>query len=151
MTFGDLLASLGERLGDEIEDAGGAAAVEVDGVPVFLRDAGDLLLLHAEVGEIPLDGRESILAAAMEANWLYEGSGGGTLAVNPADGRLHLEKYTWLDRIDPDGALSMIGSFVATVGIWRRILSDYHRAPPVVEPGKFPDLPYPPPGEFLQL
>ena len=151
MNFGDLLASLGERLGVEIEDAGGAAAMEVDGVPVILRDAGDILLLHAEVGEIPSDGRESILAAAMEANWLYEGTGGGTLAVNPADGFLNLEKYTWFDRLDPDGALSMIGSFVATVGIWRRILSDYHPAPPVVEPGKIPDLPYPPPGEFLPL
>ena len=151
MTFGDLLASLGERLGASIEDAGGAAAVEVDGVPVFLRDAGDLLLLHAEVGEIPPDGRESILAAAMEANWLYEGSGGGTLAVNPADDRLHLEKYTWFDRLGPDGVLSMIEGFVATVETWRRILSDYHRAPPVVEPGKIPDLPYPPPGEFLRL
>ena len=51
MRFDDLLASLGERLGAEIEDAGGAAAMEVDGVPVVLRDAGDILLLHAEVGE----------------------------------------------------------------------------------------------------
>ena len=77
MRFDDLLASLGERLGVEIEDAGGAAAMEVDGVPVILRDAGDILLLHAEVGEIPSDGRESILAAAMEANWLYEKFGEG--------------------------------------------------------------------------
>ncbi len=151
MRFDDLLASLGERLGAEIEDAGGAAAVEVDGVPVILRDAGDILLLHAEVGEIPPDGRESILAAAMEANWLYEGTGGGTLAVNPADGRLHLEKYTWFDRLVPDDTLSMIERFVATVETWRKILSDYHGAPPVIEPGKISDLPYPPPGEFLQL
>ena len=151
MKFGDLLASLGERLGVEIEDAGGAAAMEVDGVSVILRDAGDILLLHAEVGEIPSDGRESILAAAMEANWLYEGTGGGTLAVNPADGCLNLEKYTWFDRLDPEDALSMIGSFVATVETWRKILSDCQRAPSVVEPGKIPDLPYPPPGEFLPL
>ena len=151
MRFDDLLASLGERLGVEIEDAGGAAAMEVDGVPVILRDAGDILLLHTEVGEIPSDGRESILAAAMEANWLYEGTGGGTLAVNPADGCLNLEKYTWFDRLDPEDALSMIERFVATVETWRRILSDYHRAPSVDEPGKVPDLPYPPPGEFLPI
>ena len=151
MRFDDLLASLGELLGVEIEDAGGAAAMEVDGVPVILRDAGDILLLHTEVGEIPSDGRESILAAAMEANWLYEGTGGGTLAVNPADGRLHLEKYTWFDRLVPDDTLSMIERFVATVETWRKILSDYHRVPSAFEPGKVPDLPYPPPGEFLPL
>ena len=87
----------------------------------------------------------------MEANWLYEGSGGGTLAVNPADGCLNLEKYTWFDRLDPEDALSMIERFVATVETWRKILSDYHRAPPASEPDKIPDLPYPPPGEFLPL
>lgn len=135
MTFGDLLGLLGERLGAEIEDAGGAAAVEVDGIPVILRDADDLLLLHAEVGEIPPDGRESILAAAMEANWLYQGTGGGTLAVNPGDSCLHLEKYTWFDRLTPEGAFNAMERFVATVESWRRILADYQSAPPVVEPG----------------
>lgn len=36
VTFGELIEVLGERLGTEIEDAGGAAAVEVDGEVVIL-------------------------------------------------------------------------------------------------------------------
>ena len=43
MTFSDLLQLASERLGVEIEDAGGAAGVEIDGAPVVLQDAGDLL------------------------------------------------------------------------------------------------------------
>ena len=58
MTFGELVEGLGAKLGVEIEDAGGAFALEIDGETVILQDAGELLLVRAEVGEIPADGRE---------------------------------------------------------------------------------------------
>ena len=152
MTFGEVIDGIGKNLVVELVDEGGAAAVQVDGNTIIFQAADDdLVLLHADLGEIAPENRDRVLAAAMEANWLYEGTGGGTLAVNPADGRLHLEKYTWFDRLVPDDTLSMIERFVATVETWRKILSDYHGAPPVIEPGKISDLPYPPPGEFLQL
>ena len=125
MTFGELIDVLGKRLGVEIEDAGGAAALEVDGETVILQDAGELLLVRAEVGEIPADGREGILASAMEANFLYQGTGGATLAVNPADGRLHLQKYNWMERIDAESVLAAIGNMADTAAAWRRVLADY--------------------------
>lgn len=125
MTFGELIDVLGKRLGVEIEDAGGAAALEIDGETVILQDAGELLLVRAEVGEIPADGREGILASAMEANFLYQGTGGATLAVNPADGRLHLQKYNWMERIDAESALAAIGNMADTAAAWRRVLADY--------------------------
>ena len=125
MTFGELIDVLGKRLGVEIEDAGGAFALEIDGETVILQDAGELLLVRAEVGEIPADGREGILASAMEANFLYQGTGGATLAVNPADGRLHLQKYNWMERLDADSVLAAIGNMADTAAAWRRVLADY--------------------------
>ena len=125
MTFGELIDVLGKRLGVEIEDAGGAFALEIDGETVILQDAGELLLFRAEVGEIPADGREGILGSAMEANFLYQGTGGATLAVNPADGRLHLQKYNWMERLDTESALAAIGNMADTAAAWRRILADY--------------------------
>ena len=125
MTFGELIDVLGKRLGVEIEDAGGAAALEIDGETVVLQDAGELLLVRAEVGEIPADGREGILASAMEANFLYQGTGGATLAVNPADGRLHLQKYNWMERLDAESVLAAIGNMADTAAAWRRVLADY--------------------------
>ena len=125
MTFGELIDVLGKRLGVEIEDAGGAAALEVDGETVILQDAGELLLVRAEVGEIPADGREGILASAMEANFLYQGTGGATLAVNPADGMLHLQKYNWMERIDAESALAAIGNMANIAAAWHRVLADY--------------------------
>ena len=125
MTFGGLIESLGERLGVEIEDAGGAAAVEIDGAVVILQDAGELLLLRAEVGELPEEGREALLAAAMRANFLYQGTGGSTLALDPNVGRLVIQKYNWLERLDPETAFAMLERFADTAAAWRRILADF--------------------------
>ena len=133
MTFDGIIESLGERLGMIIENAGGAAAVEVDGVVVIFQDAGDLLLLRAEIGEIPDFGREAMLASAMEANYLYQGTGGATLSVDPSSGRLHIQKYNWMERIDPDSAFGMLEQFAATVETWRRVIADYHPPAPANE------------------
>ena len=125
MTFGGLIESLGERLGVEIEDAGGAAAVEIDGAVVILQDAGELLLLRAEVGDLPEEGGEALLASAMRANFLYQGTGGSTLALDPDTGRMVIQKYNWLERLDPETAFSMLERFADTTDAWRRILADF--------------------------
>ena len=131
MTFDELIEALGERLGMEIENAGGAAAVEVDGTVVVLQDAGELLLLRAEVGEMPEEGREALLASAMRANYLYSGTGGATLALDSDTSCLHLQKYNRLARLDAEGAFNMMESFASTVDAWRRIVADYR--PPATE------------------
>ena len=124
MTFGELIEGLGKNLGVELTDEGGAAAVEVDGIPVVLQRASDdLLLVHADLGEIAPENRERVLAAAMEANFLYQGTGGATLAVDSRDGHLHLQKYNWLDRIDMDKVLSGLTRFADTVKAWKGISS----------------------------
>ena len=124
MTFGELIEGLGKNLGVELTDEGGAAAVEVDGIPVVLQRASDdLLLVHADLGEIAPENRERVLAAAMEANFLYQGTGGATLAVDSRNGHLHLQKYNWLDRIDVDKAKSGLTRFADTVKAWKGIAS----------------------------
>ena len=122
MTFGELIEGLGKNLGVELTDEGGAAAVEVDGIPVVLQRASDdLLLVHADLGEIAPENRDRVFAAAMEANFLYQGTGGATLAVDSRDGHLHLQKYNWLDRIDMDKVLSGLTRFADTVKAWKGI------------------------------
>ena len=106
MTFGELIDKLSSKLGVEIEDAGGAVAIQIDGETVIVQLADDdLVLLRADLGEIPPDRRDALASAALEGNFLYRGTGGATLAVNPADSHLHLQKYNWLGRLDADKAL----------------------------------------------
>ena len=125
MTFGELVEGLGAKLGVEIEDAGGAVAFEIDGETVVLQQANDdLVLARADLGEIPPDRRDAFTFAALEANYLYTGTGGATLAVNPADAHLHLQKYNWLGRLDVDKAIDMLSRFAETAAAWKRIASD---------------------------
>ena len=126
MEFTRLIESLAEKLGIEITDEGGAAAVGIDGLTVLLHQADeDLLLLHADLGEIPPAGRDALAVAAMRANFLYQGTGGSTLAINPHNGHLHIQKYNWLERLDADKALDTLSRFADTSLKWQKLLSDY--------------------------
>jgi len=139
MTFGELVDKLGKHLGVELADEGGATAVEVDGIPVVLQRASDdLLLVHADLGEVAPENRERVLAAAMEANFLYQGTGGATLAVDSRNGHMHLQKYNWLDRIDMDKAMSGLARFADTVKAWKGIASS-------------PTAETPPAADFMQV
>ena len=128
MTFGELRDVLGKKLGVEIEDAGGASALDVDGQTVILQLAGgrdgDILLMRADLGETAPDRRDSLAVAALKANWLYQGTGGATLAFNPDDEHLHLHRYDWLDRLDSDKALEALSRFAETAAAWRRIAAE---------------------------
>ena len=126
MEFRRLIESLAEKIGIEINDEGGAAAVGIDGLTVLLHQADeDLLLLHADLGEVPAAGRDALAVAALRANFLYQGTGGSTLAINPHNGHLYIQKYNWLDRLDADKALDTLSRFADTSLKWQKLLSDY--------------------------
>ena len=126
MEFTRLIEALAEKLGIEITDEGGATAVGIDGLTVLLHEADDdLLLFHADLGEIPAGGRDVLAVAALQANFLYQGTGGATLAINPRNGHLHIQKYNWLDRLDPDKVLDTLSRFADTSLKWQKLLSDY--------------------------
>lgn len=125
MTFGELIDGIGKSLGVELVDEGGATAVQVDGNAVILQAAGDdLLLIRADLGEIAPVNRARVLDAAMEANFLYKGTGGATLAVDSRNGHLHIHKYNWLERLNADAAIDAVGRLAEVAAAWRRMLSD---------------------------
>ena len=51
--------------------------------------------------------------------------GGATLAVSPSDGHAHLQKYTWLERLDAEGVLLFVDRFAETAARWKTLLADY--------------------------
>ena len=125
MTFGEFIDKLGAKLGVEIEDAGGAFAFQVDGEVVVVQQADDdLVLLRADLGEIPPDRRDALAVAALEGNFLYKGTGGATLAISPADMHLHLQKYNWLDRLDAEKAFNMLSRFADTAVLWKKLVRE---------------------------
>ena len=152
MTFGELVDGIGAKLGIGIENAGGAAALEIDGETVILQQANDdLVLVHADLGEIPPDRRDAFAYAALEANYLYQGTGGATLAVNPANAHLHLQKYNWLGRMDVEKAVDMLSRFAETAAAWKRVASAAAAAPgSLAAPEGVPSAGFSP-GAFMQV
>ena len=132
MTFGEAIAGIGKNLGVELVDEGGAAALLVDGNVVILQTAGDdLVLVHADLGEMAPENRDRVLAAAMEANFLYQGTGGATLAVDPRNGHLYLQKYNWLDRLDVEKAVTGLTRFADMVKLWKGLVAETTAHAPV--------------------
>ena len=140
MTFGELIEGLGKNLGVELTDEGGAAAVEVDGIPVVLQRASDdLLLVHADLGDVAPENRDRVFAAAMEANFLYQGTGGATLAVDSRNAHLHIQKYNWLDRLDVEKAVDGLTRFADTVKPWKELVAESTAgAPPSTDDSQTP-------------
>lgn len=140
MTFEKLIEELNAKLGVEIENAGDAFALDVDGETVVLQMAGvpdgDLLLMCADLGATSEGKRAAVASAALEANFLYQGTGGATLAMNPADAHLYIHRYDWLDRLDAEKALEALSRFADTAAAWRRILNDVPEAGAVTEPAE---------------
>ena len=148
MTFGGLIDEIGKNLGVELVDEGGATAVQVDGNPIILQMADDdLLLMHADLGEMAPEKRDRIRAAAMEANFLYQGTGGATLAVDPRSSHLYLQKYNWLDRLDAEKAVTSLTRFADTVQAWKGIVAETMAG----APAESDDLPLPSPGNFMPV
>ena len=138
MEYPELVKSLGGKLGIELDGADGAVGIEVDGMPVILQLAGgrdgDILFTHSDLGEAPAESMESLLESALQANFLYQGTGGATVAMNPADRHLHLQRYDWLARLDADRALEALTRFADTVAAWRRIIADCRQAASSAQP-----------------
>ena len=126
MNFRDFTQELGKALGMELENVGGACGLDIDGVAVMLHDADDLVLVTAEIGHPPPEeGLEALFKTVLKANWLYRGTGGATLAINPDDDSLWLEKYNFLERLDGEKGIEMITRFAETVKTWQELVSGF--------------------------
>ena len=126
MDFKEFIESLGKELGMHLENAGGACGLDVDDVTVILHDADDLVLLAAEIGPPPPEeGLETLFSTVLKANWLYRGTGGATLAINPEDGCIWLEKYNFLERLDGEKGVEMVTRFAETARTWRELVADF--------------------------
>ena len=126
MDFKEFIESLGKELGMHLENAGGACGLDVDDVTVILHDADDLVLLAAEIGPPPPEeGLETLFSTVLKANWLYRGTGGATLAINPEDGCIWLEKYNFLERLDGEKGVEMVTRFAETAKTWRELVADF--------------------------
>lgn len=91
------------------------------------------MLLSADIGEMPPEGGAKLMRTMMEANNLFSGTAGATLALDGASGRFRLQKYESPDELANDAEPKLV-SFIETALVWSRSIADFK--PSVDDAGK---------------
>ena len=134
MVFEDIIAVIERMLKMELAVVQGTTVFEVAGedggqIRVLVQDESERhrVLLSADLGEPPPEGAEKLFRTMLEANNLFTGTAGATLALDAATGRFRLQKAELPDELanDLDGRLV---SFIETALNWRRAIEDFRSA-----------------------
>ena len=141
MSFEDIVAVLGRAFGLELKVVRDTTVFEVESedggtkVQVVIHYVSErkLVLMSADLGEPPPEGGERLYRTMLEANNLFEGTAGATLALDAATGRFRLQMYESPDELSND-AKAKIESFIETALFWSRAIADFR--PTVEEPEK---------------
>ena len=129
MAFEDAIASLGSDLGMDLAVEDGVAefvATSEDGgerIEVSISEMGDgaSAALCADLGEMPDKGADELMFRMLEANHMFDATGGATLSVE--DGRAKLERYVGIVAFQRGYGTNVVLPFVETARKWRRVIA----------------------------
>ena len=131
MEFKELLAAFAAKYGVEgLDDADGAAALDVDGVSVELLDdpQTQCVLACAEIGLPPPDANGIFGTMMLQANFMLRGTEGATLCQNPETHAYALVRPFPLALTDAESLGAGLESLVNQAENWRKALSGLHVA-----------------------
>ena len=131
MDFEQLIREFGKRYGIEgLAASDGAAAITVDGIRLDIIHAKpsdapapkgllvDFVLACAVIGEPPAEGADDFAGTLLRANFLFRGSGGGTLCQNPET----------KSALDVETFATKLSQLVDQVERWRDLLGNWRIA-----------------------
>ncbi len=131
MDFKELLAAFAAKYGIEgLDGSEGAAALDVEGVPVELLDEPQAngVLACAEIGLPPPDADGAFGALMLQANFLLRATEGATLCQNPETGAYALVRAFPLALADAESLGAGLESLVNQTENWRKILAGLREA-----------------------
>ena len=132
MSFDDIVSVLSHAFGLELKVVQDTTVFEVDSedgstkVQVVIHYVSErrLVLMSADLGEPPPEGGERLFRTMLEANNLFEGTVGATLALDAATGRFRLQRYESPDEFSND-TKAIVESFLETALFWSRAIADF--------------------------
>lgn len=136
MTFTDHVAALSKELGIAIETEGDSCAVRAgasddSSVTVLLQgfDERGAVLATADLGAPPPERLERLFRAMLEANDLFRDTGGATLSLDPATGRVRLQRFDAFDALAEAGPGKAFVAFLDVAAAWAAVIRDFRDAP----------------------
>ena len=132
MSFDDIVSVLSRAFGLELKVVQDTTVFEVDSedgstkVQVVIHYVSErkLVLMSADLGEPPPEGGERLFRTMLEANNLFEGTVGATLALDAVTGRFRLQRYESPDEFSND-IKAVVESFIETALFWSRAIADF--------------------------
>ena len=122
MDFPQLISNFAVRHGlANLAAADNAAALDIDGIVVTLVAAGDALLISADIGEPPSEGRAEFAELMLEANLQSE----SFFAKEPENGAYVLVRRLSLLALDDEAFDAALEALVNLAETWRKLLSDF--------------------------
>ena len=122
MEFQQLIADFAERHGiANLAAEDNAAALEVDGIVITLVAVGDALLISADIGEPPSEGRAEFAELLLEANLQSE----AFFAKGQENGAYILVRRLPLPALDGASFDAALEALVNLAETWRRLLADF--------------------------
>lgn len=134
MYFKDLISDFAEKIGIprdvEIDDES-RCLIEFDGMGVVIQgvDAAETVALIAPVGMPPPEDPGRLYKALLEANYLFQGTSGATLSVNPDGGGVMLCRQLDSKALDAGGLMVALDSFLNALAAWRSFVTEYRARP----------------------
>ena len=128
MTFEELIAAFAATYGIEGLEAGnGTATLDVDGMEVSILYDGpaNTVTLCGEIGEPPATAEGRFGEVMLQANFLFGGTEGATLAQDPETRAFAIVRALELPGLDPDAFSEAVERFVNQLERWKRLLADF--------------------------
>ena len=133
MAFDEMISLLSKAIGIELQIVDGVCGFkagdpedDVASVNIMISNVEERgeILLYADLGNVPPEGREDFYRTLLEANNLFQGTAGATLGLENGTGliRLQLRENS---SIFANNAEEHVGAFVETALTWKKIVVDY--------------------------
>lgn len=134
MEFRELIAGLAQKVGikDKIEfDDEERCLINFDGMDVIIQgvDAIRTVAIVAPVGEPPPEHLEMLYRMLLEANHIFEGTGGATFSVNPEGGYVYLCQQIDTRSLNLDEFAKILERFLNVLATWRTLVNEYRARP----------------------
>ena len=125
MEFKELIDAFAQRHGiaDLVPEDNGIS-LDIDGIVVAAVAVGDEVLLSAEIGEPPVEGRAEFAEALLEASMASM----AFFAKSAQTGKYMLLRRLNLLALDAAAFDTAIESLVNTAEVWRKMLDDFRPA-----------------------
>ena len=124
MDFNELMLSLGEEMGIELDGSAGGAGFETQDMEILMHNAGEMIFIRADLGKPAEKKKNAFLKQALNSCCLYRNTCGSVFAVSP-EGHLHLQRYEWMARLDGKALHALLQEFIAVAAAWKELLEDF--------------------------